>query len=334
MDYLAQLTSLARTFDKELKEISSRLVGIQESIHNLVEAKAKTKDAENKHYETQETPTILRAQFNVPPSERYKEETDTTRQIFNDRLMLYVEIFALLAVIGYTTVAAFQLEEMRKATKASSEASQTAAAALDENKRQFGLMLSQIRSQTSAQIQSGSAAKQVAGIAQNTLHISERAYIVFGSPQLNPDTPMFDIPIINSGHMPSGAIDATTYEVTFNSDTLTSAQVSFEKNMVEHHRSILHVNSVSAGSPDHLAIPVPSLARDKLNNGTQMIMIIGTIDYNDGFPDSPAQHSQLCMTTSYHLVAKQWYPAICDPAIQLPKFKSLDWTAYTDESRQ
>jgi len=68
-----------------------------------------------------------------------------------------------LCVIGAYTYAAYgQWEEMRKATNAATDASQTAACALSENRWQFDNTLRQMQGQTSAQQEAANASRESA----------------------------------------------------------------------------------------------------------------------------------------------------------------------------
>ena len=125
MDYLTQhFIAWAR---KEIQALVERLNGIDKVLQRQPESKDKTDAADDKH---QQSPTILRAELKISHSEKYQDEAKAARDLIRETWKLYVEIFTLLVVFGYTTVAAFQLSEMKKATVA---AEQTATAAQRAN---------------------------------------------------------------------------------------------------------------------------------------------------------------------------------------------------------
>jgi hypothetical protein len=176
------------------------------------------------------------------------------------------------------------------------------------------------------------ATQRAAKIAQDTLHISERAYIATGSPQIDYAKNLITVPLVNSGHIPSGKVELVSYEATLNPDKMTEGFTSFEY-IVERHKGITHLTSIPPGLPPvvSIAFPIPKMSKDRLNNGTQLIMIVGTISYSDGFPNSPIQRSPVCTSTVYQTVAKDVYLAPCNAAEQLPKFEAMDWSGLTQE---
>lgn len=182
---------------------------------------------------------------------------------------------------------------------------------------------------TAAQTTAG-AAQSAAVTAKDALHISERAYVTQGPPEIDTAKSMIGIPIVNSGRIPSGKVEVVGYEVTFNPDKMTEGFTPF-KDVVERHKGVTDFASIPPGTPPTLSIgfPIPKMSKDRLNNGSQLIVIVGTITYNDGFPNSPMQLSLFCTQTLYQTVAKQVYLSPCNAASELPKFEALDWTGLT-----
>ncbi|MGC2369446.1 MAG: hypothetical protein WA474_10310, partial [Candidatus Sulfotelmatobacter sp.] len=291
------------------------------STQSLIESITKATEASN---QSQQVPRILSAELKVPHSEKHQNEANAARQSIDNKLLLYVQIFGLLVVIAYTSVAAFQLEEMTKVTKASTDAAQTSAWALEENQRQFRLMFGQIKTQTAAQVKSGTAAGRAAKIAEDTLHVSERAYVTDGAVQLDIAKKVLSLPLINSGHIPSGNIDISLYEATFENPAPVSPVPM--ASIVERHHAITHLDSMIPGSPFSILIPVPNVSAELLNEGRQLIIVVGAISYNDGFPETIARRRPVCIQTIYQSVVKQFYWVPCDAAVELPKFESMDWT--------
>jgi hypothetical protein len=89
-------------------------------------------------------------------------------------------------VVAYTTLAALQLREMSRATKASSEASHTAASALAENTRQFNITFGEMQAQTTATQKAANAAKDQAVASKDaaaTALAAERGWIKITEPK-------------------------------------------------------------------------------------------------------------------------------------------------------
>ena len=101
---LAELSAL-RNLDKIISEL--------QSIKNTLQAQAKSEYEERRaSREHQNPPQVLRAELQIPHPKKYENETQSARDLIREKWKLYVEIFTLLVVFGYTTVAAFQLIEM------------------------------------------------------------------------------------------------------------------------------------------------------------------------------------------------------------------------------
>jgi len=233
-----------------------------------------------------------------------------------------------------------QTQQLIDAANIQAGAARKIATASDKNAaaaESFSQSASEINTQTAKAVEQfkrlASATQSAATTAKDTLHISERAYVVFGSPVENFDKKNVQLPIINGGHIPSGSVDVVSYEATFSVDNPSSlAGASFDA-IVERHRSFHHLDSISPGLPMNIAVTVPSVAEDRINNGSQQIVIIATFTYGDGFPNTPIQHSSMCADTTYHLLAKQSYIVPCRVEVELPKFEALNWDNYTEPVR-
>ncbi|MBZ5686285.1 MAG: hypothetical protein LAP86_14745 [Acidobacteriia bacterium] len=175
------------------------------------------------------------------------------------------------------------------------------------------------------------AATNAANTAKDTLNISERAYVIFGTPEIDYEKKIMNIPVVNTGHVVSGQVDITLYEGTFNNDSRSHEPIPF-KNLVERHRSIQSLESIAAGRlPSIFAVPLPRMDPQKVKDARQMVMVVGSISYNDGFPNTPTQHWTMCVHTVYQSIAKQTYLSICNGGVLLPKFEALpDWEKFTE----
>jgi hypothetical protein len=134
---------------------------------------------------------------------------------------------------------------------------------------------------------SAKAAKSAADTAKDTLHISERAYIVDTGTTIDVGSKSMSIPIVNNGHIPSGAVEIVAHEATINTAGPTTAldlRTAVEKHWARHN-----FTSIPLGWPLILGIPVPAASKEHLESGTQMIVVAGVITYNDRFSDTPSQ---------------------------------------------
>jgi hypothetical protein len=267
--------------------------------------------------------------------DKYKQEQIT----LNRRLVWFTGVLAVVglagsAISGYQAhVAKINAIAAQDNAKAASDNATTSAGILEEMKKSgtdTHKLAVAAGSQAIAAQTTASAAHSAAVIAKDTLHISERAYVTQGSPQIDTAKSFITIPIVNSGHIPSGKVEVLTYESTLNPEKMTEGSTSF-KDMVERHKSTTSFASIPPGTPPPLSIgiPIPKMSKDRLDNGTQLILIVGTITYNDGFPNSPMQQSPFCTQTIYQTVAKQVYLAPCNAVSEFPKFEAMDWTGLT-----
>lgn len=191
MDYLTQhFIAWAR---KEIERLIGRLNGIDEVLQRQIESKQKTDTSDHEH---QYSPTILRAELKIPHSETYQDEARSARELVRETWKLYVEIFTLLVVFGYTTVAAFQLGEMKKA-------SETAHDTLREIIKQYPELH-----------KSAGAARDSADAADKNMRIEQRAWIGVAFHSFNP--PKENEPIVitmvfsNTGKTPAKQVEGFT----------------------------------------------------------------------------------------------------------------------------
>src|ERR1019366_136473 len=77
-----------------------------------------------------------------------------------------------------------------------------------------GHAVNKLDAQAKATQGSANAAQSAAKTADKALHVSERAYIVVGQPLIDTTTKYITLPIINTGHIPSGKVVGTVHEIT------------------------------------------------------------------------------------------------------------------------
>jgi hypothetical protein len=140
------------------------------------------------------------------------------------------------------------------------------------------------------------AAKSAAETAKDTLHVSQRAYLVLGTPAHDFVNKRVSIPLINSGHSPSGPAKVVIYEATFRQDDPPQIMLK-PTDIIESHPNVdfyQTVPVVPTGSLTTVIIELPALNEVQLRQGNQGVMIAAKITYNDGFPSTPEQSYVFC----------------------------------------
>src|ERR1035438_4822250 len=137
------------------------------------------------------------------------------------------------------------------------------------------------------------AARSAANTARDALHVSERAYIVTGAPVLELDTNIVDIPVSNTGHIPSGSLRIVVHEATI--DVKPTAPPGIIPTTEQHwqHYDVTPIPP-SNGATYTIDTPVQGVVASKINSGHQQIFVAGSITYHDGFPDTPEQTWLFC----------------------------------------
>jgi hypothetical protein len=154
------------------------------------------------------------------------------------------------------------------------------------------------------------------------LHISERAYINIGGPIFDFDKGVVGLPINNAGRIPSGEVETVVHEATVvQADTKALPLI---KNIVGKYWLRSTFSSISPGNPINIAMTVRAFSKAQVETGEQIVLIAGSVRYNDGFPDDPRQEWPFCMQSVRHLVLKQtiWTP--CDHKTMIPVLEGLD----------
>lgn len=172
-------------------------------------------------------------------------------------------------------------------------------------------------------ITQASAAKSAAETAKEALHISERAYIIIGLPILDTTAKDITIPVLNTGHIPSGKVVGTVHE--FSLDGVDPTGRSSRNRETEAHWKHYELSSVpTSGQTMNFIVSVPSLNIESLNTGHENIVVVGIISYNDGFPDDPAQQWPFCEGIALLPRGKNLQWEICNPVVYLPRAINAD----------
>lgn len=230
------------------------------------------------------------------------QEDSGVRKIENEirsgeRWLIAIGIASVLlnGVIGLIYLG--QLRQMRIATNEATKSSDVAAKSLAENKRQFEETLRQMRGQTQAQIDSSSATQEAANAtrsaartARDALHVSERAYLSYGAPQILWDKKAIYIPIENKGHIPSGPVHLVIH-IGKNVKTADGGTYTQYKWLERNMKSIGVGTSVNFGGVE--------FDPDLLKQGREWFTFGITIEYNDGFTNTPKRTVEDALCTDY-----------------------------------
>jgi hypothetical protein len=246
-----------------------------------------------------------------------------------ERWLIAVGVATVLVNIVIAFIYSAQLTEMRLATEQTKEAVQLARDSLESNSSEFDRGMRQTINQTVSQyvaaqasMKSANAAKDAASTAKDTLHVSERAYITTGSPTLNLDTKSASIPLINSGHIPSGTVEIVVHEATI---PAVRGGVSSITPVIEQHWQQWNEVSIPPG-PSLYAVnmPIPQIVTEQFNQGQQQVFLAGTLTYFDGFTNTPQQIWAFCYAALYFEALKRtnWTP--CDPVLYIKELSAGD----------
>jgi len=169
------------------------------------------------------------------------------------------------------------------------------------------------------------AAKKLGAQALTTkeaLHVSERAYVTIEEPQFQFQTRDIILPIVNSGHIPSGKMTSIIHSATYTFET--PGQAGDWSNPTDKSWQHTDWASIPTGNHTSLLVPLPLLDESRYNSGTQIIAIAGTLSYRDGFSDTPERIWQFCFKSVYHTVTKKSYIAVCNATDVLPQLEKAD----------
>lgn len=276
-----------------------------------------------------------------PQAPASTEAPDKEPSKWRENTKLGLEIAGVVILICYTVFTYLQWHQIRR----TNDLTKTA---LDGSKDSLGQTLLKMQGQTDATnrlygeaqkqtaqattlatnsgIQAGEAkvaagaATSAANTAKDALHVSERAYVVIGTPNLEVAKKAISLPVQNTGHIPSGKVEVVVHEATVDvPNTYTQSNLAAAS---EIHWSRQVFYTVTSGVPYNIEIATPKMDADKLNSGLQLIIIAGFISYNDGFMDG--QQWPFCIHTIYHTIFKELALTSCDASDYLPKLELVD----------
>jgi hypothetical protein len=176
--------------------------------------------------------------------------------------------------------------------------------------------------QAQSAIVAADASRSTAKTAINTLHVSERAYVVAGAPQLVIDRKMIALPLQNNWRIPSGPVELVAHELTVEADPAAGTTNLAMASEIHWKRS--KFQTIIPNVPFLVEVPVAKMNPDQMRNGHQLVLIAGSISYRDGFEDTPTANWTFCVQSILHTTLKELTLTSCDPAEYLPKVEMLD----------
>ncbi len=177
------------------------------------------------------------------------------------------------------------------------------------------------------------ATKSAAQTADQTLHVSQRAYITTGSPDLDLGRGMVHVPLLNGGHIPSGPINVILHEITYSYPT--PDRVGVQSTSSERHWNQQGLPAVPPGiAPFRYSTTIPSAVSVQLQSGLQSVFIAGVVSYNDGFEGTKERYWQFCFNTSLRGTPKELVWVSCDAATILPKMIEQDGYPKNEDQNQ
>jgi hypothetical protein len=158
------------------------------------------------------------------------------------------------------------------------------------------------------------AAKSAAETAKQALHVSERAYVILGIPIDDFQHKRINIPIVNSGHVPSGIAKVVVHEATFKVEDQSMKVIPLDAAIEWHWRENTYqtVPVVPTGNLMSIEVDLPNIVQDQIETGKQMIVITALVTYNDGFQNTEEQTYLFCDSSSYTASTKLFSMRPCD----------------------
>ena len=155
-------------------------------------------------------------------------------------------------------------------------------------------------------------------LASQSLQIGERAYISIGTPHFDWEESGIKLPLLNTGHIPSGYLHSEIHEATYVGSPKDSVK---SMRLIEGHwgkSEFKNVDPTPASALFALFVRIDSSSQAALNAGTQRIIYAGKVFYNDGFPDSPERSFDFCAVSFYLASEKAQSMKPCDASIYIP----------------
>jgi hypothetical protein len=213
------------------------------------------------------------------------------------------------------------LQQMKNDAAESSKQFQVQLSHFDAGLGRTELLATHAGEQAVAAKEAATAAKSAAVTAVDTLHISQRAYITTGNPNWDIHGNLIQIPIINSGHIPSGKVETIVH--TIMAEATKPEEVTNEK-PVNWTWNRKQSQSIVPGQPLPMLVSFRGMDEKKVREGYQTFLIVGYVLWTDGFPKSAQERWAVCWISSRNTLSNtpEMYP--CNSDEWLPKAEALD----------
>jgi hypothetical protein len=205
-----------------------------------------------------------------------------------------------------------QIIEAANKSKEAAERSAQAARDFSDNAAKINMGIGEAVGKLNIQAQQ---TKELAQTSKDALHISERAYIEVGVGPFDIPSKRLQLPINNSGHLPSGRAKITVHEETLDMSLFSATH---NANVIERHWTEDEFTSFAPGNSTFINVFMPKLDSQQISLNRQKIVVTGTVIYNDGFSGTPEQKWQFCIGSDLRPGTDTPVLFPCNPNEQLP----------------
>jgi hypothetical protein len=170
--------------EKFIETIISRLEMIQEALGDHV-TRAEERSATNQHDRDDEWRGRVGrtlAEREIQKREERKKYAQTQKGLNNQFWLNILTFFAVTGAWLYAAIATYQAVEMRRATRAAEESTETSSKLLNENAWQFRQTLREMRAQTRAQLNAAAASQTGADAAKSAATTAKDALVIGNRP--------------------------------------------------------------------------------------------------------------------------------------------------------
>jgi hypothetical protein len=178
----------------------------------------------------------------------------------------------------------------------------------------IGDAVDKLRAQAEATQEAANAADSAAGTAQESLHISQRAYLITGEVTFDPETGFAKMLYVNGGHIPARDIEVTAHVLAQTADPMSPEGYRWERKKLE---------SLPANVPMSFSEGIPHFNSARFKAGQQKLILVGFFTYNDGFSDNLREKWSFCAETVWQTKLKMVLTMPC-ASNYLSKIESLD----------
>jgi hypothetical protein len=205
------------------------------------------------------------------------------------------------------------------------------AASAESGGRDTHQLAQQAAIQARAARRAAKAAEDAAVTAKDAVHISERAYVMLATPQINFAAHTFNVNINNVGRIPSGTLDMIVHVVVVNvANPFRLNLLDFQK-APEKHWKPYHFNSVPIGSALFISQFLEKMDEAQIEASQQHVVFIALVSYNDGFEGTPVQEFTTCIDASTIATTKQLTFIPCNENTYLPAVEKVDGYPYNPD---